>query len=407
MLEVTLDQAKSFILDVQGLRTSKPCKSVVDVAKRVHNIQIDTISVVSRSHNLTTFNRFPEYEEGSIWNYEKNGDLFEYWSHSMCMMPIETYPFYTWRRQFYPGKRTKKWALENKDLIDQVYQHIKKNGTTNSASIGDRKEDSTGWWDWKVEKEALEYLYTIGKLMVAYRQGFQKYYDLTERVLPAHIDSEPMTNAEAAEFLVHSSLNSLGLGCYDDIRTYHNKMPSQQLWKGRKELIEAYLNQRVKDGDLEEVSIEGFTERYFVLVSNSKKLQSQSKADLDTAPVKILTPFDNILRERAFSKRIWNFEYKIECYVPAPDRVYGYFVLPILDKTHLAGRLDGKAHRKDGIMEVKSLYLENNELRSTDGLERLKKGITNFAQFHNCDSITVGKVSPRKLSKKVHNLFVL
>ena len=405
MLEVTLDHAKRFILDVQGLRTGTPCKSMMDVAYRIHNIQIDTISVVSRSHNLITFNRFPEYEEGSIWNYEKKGDLFEYWSHSMCMMPIETYPFYTWRMQFYPGNRTKKWAIANKDTIDQVYRHVKTNGMTKSASIGERKVDTTGWWDWTAEKNALEFLYTTGKLMIAYRQGFQKYYDLTERVLPAHIDDEPMTDAEAAEFVVDSSLCSLGIGCYDDIRTYHNKLPSQELWKGRKEQIEAYLDQRVKNGDLEEVSIAGVKERYFILAANIDQLQSESKFNLDTTPVKLLTPFDNIMRERAFPKRIWNFDYKIECYTPAPDRVYGYFALPILDKTELAGRLDAKAHRKEGILEVKSLYLESEDLRTTEGLERLQNGLGNFTKFHNCDSIKVGKVSPRKLTKKVSNLF--
>jgi uncharacterized protein YcaQ len=320
-------------------------------------------------------------------------------------MPIETYPFYAWRRKFYPGNRTKKWAVENKELINQVYHHVKKNGVTNSASIGETKEGNTGWWDWKVEKRALEYLFTTGKLMVAYRKGFQKYYDITERVLPSHIDSEPMTDEEAATFVVNSSLGSLGLGCFDDIRTYHNKLPSQQLWNGRKEQIESHLDKRVKQGDLEEVSVEGLSERYFVLSSNIKKLQSESKLNLDNAPARILTPFDNILRERAFAKRIWNFDYKIECYVPAPDRVYGYFVLPILDKNEFVGRLDAKAHRKDRELEVKALYLESDNLQTSDGLHRLQEGLENFAAFHKCETIKIGKVSPRKFTKKVRAMF--
>lgn len=405
MIEVSLHQARQFILDMQGLRTLKLCKSVVDVAQRIHSIQIDTISVVSRSHNLIAFNRFPNYKEGTIWDFEKEGHLFEYWSHAMCMMPIETYPFYAWRRQFYPGNHTKKWAAENKETIKQVYQHVKKNGITNSASIGETKEGNTGWWDWKIEKRALEYLFTIGKLMVAYRKGFQKYYDITERVLPPHIDSEPITDDEAAEFVVDSSLGSLGFGCYDDIRTYHNKLPSQELWRGRKEQIEAHLDERVVEGELEEVSIEGLDERYFVLAKNTKLLLSEKRIELESAPAKILTPFDNILRERAFAKRIWDFDYKIECYVPPPNRVYGYFVLPILDKNDLAGRLDAKVHRKDGLFEVKALYLENDELRTNAGIERLHKGLVNFANFHKCDTIKVGKVTPRKFTAKICTQF--
>ncbi|MCJ7817777.1 MAG: winged helix DNA-binding domain-containing protein, partial [Candidatus Thorarchaeota archaeon] len=132
---------------------------------------------------------------------------------------------------------------------------------------------------------------------------------------------------------------------------------------------------------------------------------SISSLDLETAPVKLLTPFDNILRERAFAKRIWDFDYKIECYIPAPDRIYGYFVLPILDKNKLAGRLDAKAHRKEGVLELKSLYLENDDIHSTEGLQRLYTGIENFAKFHSCDSIKVGKVTPRKFTTKVRSLF--
>ena len=141
MIEVSSDTARRFVLDIQGLRTERPSKSVVSVTKRIHSIQVDTISVVSRSHNLIVFNRFPAYKEGSIWEYEKQGKLFEYWSHAMCLMPIESYPFYAWRGKFYPGPRGKKWSLENKDTIQQVYKYVKKNGVTNSASIGERKTD--------------------------------------------------------------------------------------------------------------------------------------------------------------------------------------------------------------------------------------------------------------------------
>lgn len=404
MIEVSKDEVRQFILDIQGLRTVRPCKSVVEVAHRIHSIQIDTISVVSRSHNLITFNRFSDYKDGSIWDYEKKGQLFEYWSHAMCLMPIETYPFYAWRRKFYPSPRGKKWAAAQKDTIEQVYRHVKKNGITSSASIGEKNPESTGWWDWKVEKRALDHLYTIGKLMVAYRKGFQKYYDLTERVLPGHISTEPLTDEEAADFVVDSSLSSLGIGCYDDVRTYHNKLPSQKIWKGRKDAIESYLEQRVKEGHLEEVKVKGLEDRYFVLAKNADSLGMSSMIDLDDVPVKLLTPFDNILRERAFPKRIWNFDYKIECYVPAPDRTYGYFVLPILDKDELAGRLDAKVHRKEGLLEIKAVYLESKEIQSSDGLERFKRGLEEFARFHNCESITISKVSPRKLTKLVRAL---
>lgn len=405
MIEISLEQARQFILDTQGLRTTKPCKSIIDVANRVHNIQIDTISVVARSHNLITFNRYPSYEEGTIWGAEREGKLFEYWSHAMCLMPFETFPFSVWRSQFYPGSYEAKWIAKNQSVIDEVYSHVKKNGATHSASIGEKQSPSSGWWDWKAEKMALEILFMLGKLMVAYRQGFQKFYDLTERVLPSHISSEPMSDEQAAEFLVTSTLGSLGLGCSDDIRTYHNKLPSQKLWNSRKEIIEIYLSEKVKDGYLEEVSIEGQNERYFMLAQNIQRLEQGNKIEHDDVPVKLLTPFDNILRERHFPKRIWNFDYVLECYLPVEKRQIGYFVLPILDLNELAGRVDAKVHRQEGRLEVKSLYLENDAIKTEEGLDRLHRGLHEFAEFHSCDRVTIGKVTPRKFTTKIRRSF--
>ncbi|MHA2462875.1 MAG: DNA glycosylase AlkZ-like family protein, partial [Candidatus Thorarchaeota archaeon] len=183
MIEVAPEQARSFMLDVQGLRTEKPSKSVTAVARRIHNIQIDTISVVSRSHNLITYNRFAGYKEGKIWDALKKGQLFEYWSHAMCLIPIEAYPFYAWKMQHYPEKlwsNYMRWAKENEHVIDSVYKHVKKYGATASATVGGKNEGEKGWWGMKAERMALEFLHIDGSLMIAYRKGFQKYYDLPE-----------------------------------------------------------------------------------------------------------------------------------------------------------------------------------------------------------------------------------
>ncbi|MFW9809814.1 MAG: winged helix-turn-helix domain-containing protein [Candidatus Thorarchaeota archaeon] len=407
MLEVTLDMAKSYILDTQGLRTRNPCKSVMDVAHRIHNIQIDTISVVSRSHNLIAFNRFSDYREGDVWNLQREGKLFEYWSHAACLMPIETYPFYVWRRSFYPEElwaSFRKWGAENKDIIEDVYNKVKKEGATNSASVGERTTKSDGWWDWKIEKRALEYLYTTGRLMVAYRSGFQKHYDLAERVVPAGIDTEPLSNEEAADFLVETTLNSLGLGSHMDFRTYLGRLPARKLWNGKKVEVEAHLDEKMKEGVLQEVAIESIRERFYILQENVDRLMKMASGYDDT-PVKILSPFDNVIRERHYPEQLWNFEYKIECYVPAAKRVYGYFVLPILEGTDLAGRLDAKVHRNERVLEIKSLFLESKSLQSPDGLERLKDGVIDFARFHSCEQIDVGLVRPRKKTKLVRSLF--
>ncbi len=407
MMEASVEDARRLVLDVQGLRTDNPCESTLDVANRIHNIQIDTISVVSRSHNLIAFNRYPDYQEGEVWKLQKEGKLFEYWSHSACLMPMETYQFYVWRRAFYPEElwaSFRKWGEENKNVIEDVYKKVKKEGATNSASVGERKTKSDGWWDWKVEKRALEYLYTTGRLMVAHRSNFQKQYDLAERVVPAGVDTEPLSNEDAADFIVETTLASLGLGSHQDIRTYLGRLPARKLWNGKRTYVEAFLDEKVAEGTLETVIIDGVKDHHYILQKNLNRLDNL-KIDSSEKPVKILTPFDNILRERHFPEQLWNFDYTIECYVPPPKRVYGYFVLPILDGNDLAGRMDVKVHRKEGVMEIKSLFLEKKQLQSPEGLERFRKGVSDFADFHSCERIDIGSVRPRKLTKQVHSLF--
>ena len=406
MLEVTTNQARRFILDIQCLRTNKQSRSVLDVARKIHSIQIDTISVVTRSHNLTTWNRFPKYKEGEVWKVQKEGKLFEWWSHAMCLMPMETYPFTAWRKQFYPDDlwdSFKKWSIENKDTIEQVYQKVKMDGAVNSASLGERKAKSDGWWDWKAEKRALEYLFYTGRLMVPYRKGFQKHYDLTDRVLPAGIDSEPLSDDEAAEFVVLTTLASLGLGSQEDVRTYMGRMPSRVFWKNKAAAVEEYLEEFVRDGVIEEVSIPTLKDRYFVLRKNLRRLRKAFNKDGDQAPVKFLSPFDNIIRERHFPKKIWSFEYALECYTPADKRKHGYFTLPLLDGTNLVGRVDAKAHRNEGVLELKSLYLESDFWKTDEGIIRLVEGLKDFADFHGAEQLKIEKVRPKKAKLLILN----
>lgn len=324
----------------------------------------------------------------------------------MCLMPMETYPFTAWRKQFYPEElwhSFKKWVVENKDTIEQVYQKVKKDGAVNSASLGERTTKSDGWWDWKVEKRALEYLFYIGRLMVPYRNGFQKHYDLTERVLPAGIDTEPLLDDEAAEFVVMTTLGSLGLGSQEDVRSYMGRMPSRVFWKNKAAAVEEYLEEFVRDGVIEEVSIPMLKDRYFVLKKNLRRLRKASNQDSAQAPVKFLSPFDNIIRERHYPKKIWDFEYALECYTPADKRKYGYFTLPLLDGANLVGRVDAKAHRKESVLELKSLYLEADFWKTDDGIARLVEGLKILADFHKTERLKIEKVRPKEAKSLILN----
>ncbi|MHA1485176.1 MAG: winged helix-turn-helix domain-containing protein [Candidatus Thorarchaeota archaeon] len=368
------------------------------VAKRIHNIQIDTISVVTRSHDLTTFCRLPSYREGEVWALERRGKLFEFWSHAMCLVPMEAYTFYAWKMEQF-GKQTTGWKVEwgakRKDIIEEVYGHVKRNGPTQSASLGARKKGDNGWWDWKEEKRALEHLFTVGRLMVAYRKGFQKYYDLTERVLPSGQDSEPMTDEQVANYVVQTTLGSLGLASYEDIKVYLGRMPSRVLWKGSRTAVESFLDSLRQNGVVEEVSITGLGNRYFVLGKKHDALVDSADNQPDNDAALILSPFDNIMRERHRPRKIWGFEYKLEAYTPAAERVSGYYVLPILDGHEIVGRLDAKRHRNEELLEVKVLYFEKGCASESSIIKRVAMGIRKFMQFQGCSRVKIREVHPR------------
>lgn len=408
MIEIPLEQAQKFILNNQGLLTDSSSKSILDIVKRIHNLQIDTISVVARAQDLTLFNRKSDYQEGQVWKLLEEKKLFEFWSHGICLMPFEEYPFYAWKMEYKkenPSTWWKKWYPENKDVIKEVYNYVKKNGPTRSADFKrSETKKSEGWWDWKKEKLALELLYDQGKLLIAYRKNFQKYYDLSERVLPSGINTDPLAKEELADYLIQTIFSSLGLASYEELRHYIGMAVFRSLWKNNRKSVMNYLQNEVEEDKLIEINIKNQETKHFILKEHESKLNNLD-INLDkNLPVKFLTPFDNTIRDRDLPLRLWDFDYKIECYTPAPQRVYGYFTLPMLDGHSLIGRIDLKAHRKEGILEIKSLHFEKWYKPTEKSYERLTSGLSKLADFHNCTEIRFNETIPTKIQKSISTL---
>ncbi len=391
MIEITRDTAQKFIIEEQGLGVSNSFENVLDVVRNIHNVQIDTISVVARSHDLILFNRLENYQEKEVWKWLKEKKLFEFWSHAMCLMPFEEYPFYAWKIKYNQKSLFgywNKWIKINQSVMDRVYSHVKKNGLTSSTDF--KKENpkkSEGWWDWKVEKMALECLFLQGKLLVAYRKNFQKTFDLTENVVPANIDTEPMSDDLLPEYLIKTILSSIGIANEEELKTYLGTEPAKYLWKRNKKAITDYLKDCVKNDILVKIQIEDEEEKQYSLKENIPKFESIINKEAKNNKVKFLTPFDNIIRERNFPAKIWNYDYKIECYVPAPKRKFGYFALPILDGYQLIGRADLKAHRAQKKLEIKALAFEGGVSLTEDRIERLVQGFNSFAKFNGCNTV--------------------
>lgn len=390
MIEVSLEDAQQFILEKQGLLTEQSVKSVLDVAKQIHNIQIDTISVVARSHDLTVFNRLENYKEKDIWNYQKRKELFEHYSHALCLIPIEEYPFYKWKMEDYYNRKKhsywEKWLTVNEKVVDYVYKRIKKEGALSSKDFKVPEErKSKGWFDWKEEKRALEHLFYCGRLLISHRIGFQKYYDLPERVLPASISHEPMEFDDIPDYLIKIIFSSIGMGNFEEFRNYISSRVVKLLWDNKPNPITNFLEEKVVEGTLEEVKVEGSTQKQFILASESNNL-TKIKSN-ESSYVKLINPFDNIVRDRKLLLKIWNFDYKLEAYTPPPQRIFGYYLMPILDGHKFIGRLEPKAHRKEGILEIRSIYFEEWFKPTAGFFERLAKGLSKFADFHSCNKI--------------------
>ncbi|NHJ86059.1 MAG: winged helix-turn-helix domain-containing protein [Asgard group archaeon] len=408
MIEISKEEAQKFILSHQLLQPKNSPKNIDAIFNQIHNVQIDTISVVARSHDIILFNRLPNYNEKDIWKAQKEKKVFEFWSHKMCFVPMHSFPFYAWKMDHnikYPQTFMRTWRTEYKSVIENTLKHVKKNGPTKSTDF-QRKDDRKreGWWDWKEEKIALEYLLMIGKVLISHRSGFQKYYDLTENVLPNNINQEPITDKVLPEELVKLTFNSIGLGSIEDLKLYLGLEPAKFLWKGNRRKITEYLDSCVEEKLLEKVQIENASYDYYI----PEKLTSEvlkNDVNFDSNPVLLINPFDNLMRDRHYLLDIWGFNYLFEAYVPEAKRQFGYFMLPIIDGQKIIGQLDPKVHRSDKILEIKSLFIVDNYKPTDDALERFKQGITKFAEFHACEKIIFNKITPSHHQQKIAALF--
>jgi uncharacterized protein len=349
-LTLTLNDARLLLLSVQGL-THPPAHpaakaDVLTAIRRMGALQIDTIHVVARSPYLVLFSRIGHYDPHWLEELLAEGELFEYWSHAACFVPIEDYPLYVSRMQrFFQRYYTPEWIAEHQTTVDQVITCIREGGPVRSADF-ERTDGRRGtWWDWKVEKQVLEYLYTMGNLMIARREKFQRVYDLRERVLPGWDRVEAPSLEQAQDELAVRAVRVLGLAparwVPDDFR-----LPKQGIGKRLDALVDA--------GRLERVSVEGWAEPWYLHPENRSLLEYAAMGELEPTYTTLLSPFDPLTWDRERASVLFNFDYLLECYTPEPKRRYGYFVLPVLHEGQLIGRLDAKAHRKDRIFEVRA-----------------------------------------------------
>ncbi len=371
----SLAKLRRIALDHQGLLKKKHFGSGKNATLRALEhlgyVQIDTISVVERAHHHVLWSRIPNYRPGFLERLISERQVFEYWFHAAAWLPMRDYRFAQLRMKQIDGDRG--WLKTfDKKLSAQILERIRLEGPLRARDFEDDRDRKKEWWDWKPAKQALEQLFMQGELMVSARDGFQKVYDLPERVLPGSVDTGCPTIEEFSAYLVDTTLRSYGFASQKSI-TY--------LRKGRalREAVIQELQNRVEARLLTMVTIGENTSVYI----NPELLES--RAPRCAAQVKILSPFDNVVIQRQRGRDIFNFDYQIECYVPEGKRQYGYFCLPILYRDRFVGRVDCKAHRADRVLEIRSLHLETDV--DGDFMDAFNSELQGFAGFNGCQEV--------------------
>lgn len=364
---LSLADARNLHLAAQGLlnkpRRRASLEDIPATISRMSLLQIDTINIVARSPYLVLFSRLGNYPAQWLDESLARGELMEYWAHEACFMPRSDFRLIR-HRMLAPEKMGWKykdaWMQEHEAEIAQLIQHIHDKGPVRSADFEHPRKGASGWWEWKPHKRHLEGLFTAGKVMVIERRNFQRVYDLTHRVMPDWDDERDLVSQTEAEIIMlDNSARSTGIFREQWLADYYRlKRPALAAWR----------EARAEQQQIIAVHVEKLGNLW--LHDDLLPLLERALAGKLTATHSaVLSPFDPVVWDRKRAEQLFDFSYRLECYTPAPKRQYGYFVLPLLHRGQLVGRMDAKMHRQTGILEVISLWLQEG-IKPTTTLQK-------------------------------------
>lgn len=372
-LKLTKSEAQNIIIESQQLNNNV---GSLDTINKLGYVQIDTLAVAERAHHHVFHSRNLAYAKTDLDKMMHEKKVFEYWSHAASYLPISDYRFSLIKKKLY-AKGQSHWRVQNKKMNKYVLDRITSEGPLQSRDFKDTRDTPGAWFDWKPAKIALEQLFMEGKLMIAERRNFQKVYDLTENVLPTHIDSSTPSIKEYCDYLIKSTIRAQGLATVNEIG---------YLRKGIKPMLVKTINELVKTHEIVSANVENSDQEYFTFANYFHQETPQV--------VHILSPFDNLVIQRKRLQTLFDFDYQIECYVPEAKRKYGYYCLPVLYGDKFVARLDPKADRKTGIFTIKSIWFEQGLTPDEGFYFRFSEKIKHFASFCGCNKVIVEKCIP-------------
>lgn len=332
--------------------------ALLDMIHALGFVQLDSINTVARAHDLILWSRRPRYRPKALKSlYEKDRALFEHWTHDAAVIPMEFYPHWHLRRTRDADRLRSRWSKDRRDGFEAQFQtvldQIRDEGPCCSSDVGkDEKRGSGGWWDWHPSKTALEYLWRSGALTVVGRDGFKKRYDLTERVLEKsiHDPANAPHEAETIDWCCDQALSRLGFATHGELAAFwaHITPAEAKVWCTRE----------LGAGRLQGVHITGADGS---IKPAFARLGLDQDPALEKAPsnrLRVLSPFDPALRDRKRADRLFGFSYRVEMFVPEPQRIFGYYVFPVMQGDRLIARVDMKAFRDQDTLRVRALWPE-------------------------------------------------
>jgi uncharacterized protein YcaQ len=391
--KLTLTDAQRIAVASQALDRRPATAAKADVLatiRRLGCLQIDTIHVVARSPYFVLWSRLGEYDPA--WLDEllyPDRQVFEYWAHAASIVPIEYWPLFRSRMlEHARGERSSwlQWRAENVEVVEHVLREIAERGPLGAADFeAPAGHKSGGWWDWKPAEVALDYLWTSGDLMIERRMNFHRRYDLRERLMPGWDDAQMPGEDERRRRLAEIALRAMGVATSRQLADYF-----RQKQVGLAQVLEALVD----EGLAERVQVADWAMSAYVHRDSWQQFTSGLVAPEHTT---LLTPFDSLIWHRDRTKALWGFEYILECYVPEPKRRYGYFVLTILRRGDLVGRLDAKAERKAGVFRVKAIYLEPRVSIDDELVADLAQMLLSCAEWHRTPEVVIDRSEPAEL----------
>lgn len=376
--------------------------SIYQTVEQIGAAQIDTLQMVNRAHYLAIWSRHGNYPL-SIFDelafHPEQRRLFEGWYHAACYIPLHEYR-YQMPRQRRLREKGHHWYAEwiekpgHRELVKAALERIRAEGGLRASDFEHPETRRSSWWDWKPAKVALEHLYAFGDLMIANRVKFQRVYDLTERVLPGWVDATEPTPAERDRFWVERGAKAMGVGL--------PRNPGDYTWM-KITTSRPIARELVETGTLVEILGETVKGPQTLLLhrDNLPLLEQAASGELRAERTTFLNPWDNFWWAQDRDEALWGFKHLIELYTPAPKRIYGYYLMPILSKDRLVGRLDPKLERKTGVLRLKALYLEPGIAPDERLVFDVAAAMRDFMKFHNAKELVIEASNPPGFSAKL------